>query len=251
MRSLTHLLVSLGMNEREKLAQKANNLRASNDAEQAARQRGNYEYEQTRSKLVHYLRESLHTLMRLLKLLLIVFVCAAGPAVAGPFEDGEAAFSKGDYATALSLFRPLAAQGHVEAQLNLGFMYETGHGVPQDYAAALSLWRPLAAQGNARAQFFLGYMYETGRGVPQDYKEAARWYGLAATLSAAARHSLGEMYERGQGVPQDNVRAHMWYSFNANDNSRKRTATKMTSAQIEQAQEMAQRCQASNFKNCD
>ena len=33
--------------------------------------------------------------MRLLKLLLIVFVCAAGPAGAGPFEDGKAA-DKGD-----------------------------------------------------------------------------------------------------------------------------------------------------------
>ncbi len=31
--------------------------------------------------------------------LLILFVCAAGPAVAGPFEDGLAAYNKGDYAT--------------------------------------------------------------------------------------------------------------------------------------------------------
>ena len=136
--------------------------------------------------------------MRLLKLLLIVFVCAAGPAVAGPFEDGEAASSKGDYATALRLWRPLAAQGHVEAQLNLGFMYETGHGVPQDYAAALSLWRPLAAQGNARAQFFLGYMYETGRGVPQDYKEAVRLYGLATTqYLAASEEATKRIREKG------------------------------------------------------
>ena len=40
--------------------------------------------------------------MCLLKLLLILFVCAtAAPAVAGPFEDGEAAARRGAYATAL------------------------------------------------------------------------------------------------------------------------------------------------------
>ena len=46
--------------------------------------------------------------MRLLKLLLVLFVCAIGPAIAGPFEDGVAAAQKGDYATALRLWRPLA-----------------------------------------------------------------------------------------------------------------------------------------------
>ena len=45
---------------------------------------------------------------------------AAGPAVAGPFEDGEAAFSKGDYATALRLWQPLAQQGDARAQNGLG-----------------------------------------------------------------------------------------------------------------------------------
>jgi len=42
--------------------------------------------------------------MRLLKLLLVMLVCAAGPAVAGPFEDGKAVCDKGDYATATPSF---------------------------------------------------------------------------------------------------------------------------------------------------
>lgn len=41
--------------------------------------------------------------MRRLKLLLFLFVCAAGPAVAGPFEDGVAAYDKSEYAKALRL----------------------------------------------------------------------------------------------------------------------------------------------------
>ena len=85
--------------------------------------------------------------MRLLKLLLLLFVCAAGPAVAGPFEDADAAFDKGDYATAMRLWRPLADQGNAAAQYNLGLMYEQGQGVPQDYAAAVSWYRKAADQG--------------------------------------------------------------------------------------------------------
>jgi uncharacterized protein len=62
-----------------------------------------------------------------------------GAAIAGPLEDGQAAYRRGDYATELALLRPLADQGNAVAQTGLGWMYEYGHGVPQDYAEALVL----------------------------------------------------------------------------------------------------------------
>ena len=68
--------------------------------------------------------------MRLLKLLLVIFVCAAGPAVAGPLEDGIAAAQKGDYATTVCLQRQVADKGGGRAQYDLGDMYERGVGVP-------------------------------------------------------------------------------------------------------------------------
>ena len=40
--------------------------------------------------------------------------------------------------------------------------------------------RARAEQGDALAQFSLGFMYDTGRGVPQDDAEAARLPELAA-----------------------------------------------------------------------
>ncbi len=49
-----------------------------------------------------------------------------------------------------------------------------------DYATALRLWRPLAEQGHADAQYSLGVMYNQGRGVPQDYVQAHMWFNLAA-----------------------------------------------------------------------
>ena len=38
------------------------------------------------------------------------------PVAAGPLEDATAAYERGDYATALQIIRPLADQGHAEAQ---------------------------------------------------------------------------------------------------------------------------------------
>ena len=47
---------------------------------------------------------------------------------AGPLEDANAAYNRGDYATALRLLRPLADQGDASAQYNLGVMYDNGQG---------------------------------------------------------------------------------------------------------------------------
>jgi hypothetical protein len=43
---------------------------------------------------------------------------------AGAFEDGEAAFERGDYATALPLLRPLAEQGNAKAEAMIGDVYQ-------------------------------------------------------------------------------------------------------------------------------
>jgi clan AA aspartic protease (TIGR02281 family) len=90
--------------------------------------------------------------MRLLKLLLVMLVCAAGPAVAGPFEDGLAAYARGDYAKAASWFRKAADHGDAAAPYYLGFMYEKGQGVPQDYAAAEAWYRKGAERGDTTAR---------------------------------------------------------------------------------------------------
>ncbi len=71
----------------------------------------------------------------------IVALCAGfmlgltAPAWAA-WDEAVAAYQRGDYATALREFRPLAEQGNAGAQHNLGVMYYNGHGVPQDYAEA-------------------------------------------------------------------------------------------------------------------
>jgi TPR repeat protein len=111
---------------------------------------------------------------------LMLAVSIAGSVCAGPFEDAAAAYRKGDYAAALGIIRPLAEEGNVAAQFNLGVMYQLSHGVPQDNEAAVSWYRKAAEQGLAQAQYNLGVMYANGEGVEQDYAAAHMWFNLAA-----------------------------------------------------------------------
>ena len=128
---------------------------------------------------------------------IILVLSFASPVAAGPLEDAVAAHDRGDYATALRLFRPLANQGHAGGQFNLGVMYENGKGVPQNYAEAVKWYRLAADQGHAGAQTNLGGMYVNGWGVPQNYAEGLRWSRKAADQGVAlAQNNRGGIYEK-------------------------------------------------------
>ena len=101
-----------------------------------------------------------------------------------------AADQRGDYATALREWRPLAEQGNAEAQYNLGNMYRKGLGVPQDYGEAVQWYRKAAERENAKAQLFLGNMYFFGQGVSKDYVQAYMWYILAASSPNYSRRGV-------------------------------------------------------------
>ena len=130
------------------------------------------------------------------------------------FDDGWAAYERGDYVTAFREMRPLAEQGHALAQLNLGNMYVNGEGVSQNYTEAVKWFRKAAEQGIAQAQFNLGFMYEHGRGVAESDVEAAKWWRKAAEQDLGmAQLKLGIKYALGEGVPEDYVKAYMWLSL--------------------------------------
>ena len=105
-------------------------------------------------------------------------------------------------ASELGSLKAAAEQGDVEAQLNLGYMYGFGEGVPQNDTEAVRWFRMAAEQGLATAQFNLGIGYQYGRGVPKNDAEAVRWYRLAAEQGdTTAQYKLGYMYGSGEGVP--------------------------------------------------
>jgi hypothetical protein len=77
----------------------------------------------------------------------------AGPgALAGPWEDGMAAYNRGDYVPAITVFRAMAAQGNARAQGLLGVMYRRGQGVSRSPVRAFVWFSRAAARGDAKAR---------------------------------------------------------------------------------------------------
>jgi len=97
------------------------------------------------------------------------------------------AYDRADLQSALRVWLQAAESGDVEAQTNVGEIYERGMGVAPDYEAAASWYQKAADKNYARALFNLGTMYEQGLGVPQD--------GLKAL----------NLYRQAWGVPEDNI----------------------------------------------
>jgi len=110
--------------------------------------------------------------------------------------------------------RTLAEKGFVLDELNLGWAYIWGHGVPQSPKDAVFWYRKAAAVGNTTAEYQLGWIYEQiqPEGYPQGYAEALKWYRLAAAQGyPVAKNNLAFLYEHGHGVEQDYAKAAQLY----------------------------------------
>jgi TPR repeat protein len=186
---------------------------------------------------------------------LMLAVGLAGSVAAGPYEDGVAAYKKGDYATAVRLilvswFRKPAERGGARPPFVM----------PKTDEEALAYFEREAEQGDPLSQYLLGFWYLKGDGVPQNYGEAMRWFRKAANADRSdyqSQFNIGELYLKGNGVPQDYVQAHMWFNLAAASSSlkpqwpsshevhddavheRDLVASKMTPAQIGEAQKLA------------
>ena len=153
---------------------------------------------------------------------LLMALMGSRPAGAGPHEDADLAYARGDHAAALQIYRELAGQGLAAAQFNLGVMHDFGQGTERDPVAAVRWYRAAAVQGHGGAQFNLGGMYFEGAGVPQDNLRAYVWFTLGAIAGAPGA-------------------------------SRNRTAIgKLLSPdELARAQQMARECQVRKYSGCD
>jgi TPR repeat protein len=118
-----------------------------------------------------------------------LLVSAGDFAEAASFRQGVSAFNRQHYLLAAQNFFPLAEQGDPAAQSYLGFMFETGRGVPRNYTEAAMWYRRAAEQGDSLAQYSLGLLYDRGQGVPQDIVEANKWLNLS---TAGASQGCGD-----------------------------------------------------------
>jgi len=189
-------------------------------------------------------------------ILTTVFVTTATAVIAGPFENGAAAFKRGDYRAAMENWRTLTTDPMV--QNDFGIMYKDGKGVPQNNATAVQWFSRSAAAGNSLGQNNLGGMYRDGLGVHRDYSRAITFFRAAAQQgNAAAQVNLGLMLGQGQGVRPNYVSAYMWFDLAAHQgvaeavSYRTQVRARMSANDVAMANNAAQRCRANNFKNCE
>jgi len=164
------------------------------------------------------------------------------------FFAAYSAYERGDYKTAHDIWLILAKHGDVDAQFNLGALYDNGFGVERDIEQAarwyeravernigpaelvmahilrrgeigmpdndqaLRRLRSAAHRGSPQAQFELGVAYDWGSGVTQNYATAAIWYDKAAAQGLAeAKYNLATLFDEGLGAPKDQAVAMAWY----------------------------------------
>lgn len=102
-----------------------------------------------------------------------------------------------------------ADAGDMEAQFQVGNIYDTGNGAPSSSEKAKKYYRMAAEQGYVEAQNSLGSLFQ----AEKNYAEAKLWYERAATQNHPwATNSLGYLYNLGLGVPQDRTKGFELYS---------------------------------------
>lgn len=130
------------------------------------------------------------------------------------FTMGLDAYNRGDYASALKYWTPLANQHRPAAQTMLGVMYALGHGVPKDEHKAFAMISEPASQGYALAQYHLAVMYMHGDGIQKNEQEAVVLFRKAAEQGfAEAQNALGVCYEQGRGVTKNIDEARKWFGL--------------------------------------
>ncbi len=120
------------------------------------------------------------------------------------FDEGRRLYQAGQKDQAARQFLKAAEAGHPRAQLQIGYQYNYGEGVPASATEAVRWYAKAAAQNDATAQANLGDMYERGTGTREDWVEAARWFAKSAAQDNATGHfRLGRAYQFGIGVAQN------------------------------------------------
>ena len=124
------------------------------------------------------------------------------------FDSGWAAYEKGDYSSAKDIWTQLALQGHENAQINLGFMYDYGKGVPQNFQDAARWYRAAALQNNAIGQYNLALLISEGKTVPEAGRSAQYWLRQAAAHGyEQAQEQLDNGYVSDASVVKESVTA--------------------------------------------
>ena len=121
-------------------------------------------------------------MIRTLSTTLLLFLCTQLSYASKLFDEGLQALLDGNYAEAYCRWKPIAAQGDVDAQYNLAWLYANGNGMTVDVDKALYWWEKAAETGHADAEFA---MVIHPCGVFHDIRSQTRTYPGSRGITAS------------------------------------------------------------------
>ena len=139
----------------------------------------------------------------------VLWLASPASLAAQSVRAGIEAWQKGDFAGAVTAWKPLAEKGDADAAFNLGQAYRLGKGVPTNLGLAQRWYEQAARKGHSDAATSLGVLlFENG-----DRIAAMRWLKLAADAGEVRALLLyGTALFNGDGVKPDPVMAYAYVS---------------------------------------
>lgn len=124
------------------------------------------------------------------------------------YQDGRAAYERGDLIAAMEHLNRAVEQGNVSAMSLLGYVLDKS----EENEAAAKMYRRAADLGDGEALLALGSLYANGEGVEKNVEKAVQLieqsaqegYGPAIMVLASA-YSKGDL-----GLQVDQERARLW-----------------------------------------
>lgn len=129
-----------------------------------------------------------------------------------------------EYRTIFELYLKAAQQNHIEAQYELGQLYEQGKGIEQSFDKAVEWFLRAAEQNYDAAKYRLFELYALGKGVKKSITEAVswlnkcRWEKLNLEPKGLELYSIGKKYYYGLEVDQSYTEAIIWWNMAIEEN---------------------------------
>ena len=168
-------------------------------------------------------------------ILACVSLFLAAPAAAQNVKAGIDAWQRGDYVSAVAIWRPLAQAGDADASFNLGQAYRLGRGVLVDLGTAQTWLERAAEKDHVDAQTTLGLLlFQNG-----NQADGLRWLKRASEGGdARAMLVYGTALFNGDSVPQDPV---LGYAYVSRAAAQGLEPARNTLAQMDEIMPLAQR----------
>lgn len=110
-------------------------------------------------------------------LFLILFISFSSIVYSNDFQKAQNLVKKGEHQKALQIYKNLAEEGDLQAQIQLGIMYKLGRGTSRDYVLAAKWFNVAVGKGYAEGIEYKKIMENrmTQKQVTKARKLAQKW----------------------------------------------------------------------------